>query len=115
MEDDTTTSNWRYFLRHIAHISCPKLQIAAIFWRPVLIEINEQVEAPVQAILGMLVEVCVNLQIAPYAGIMDTTPCHVRVGKQTGYTGDFLQQTNERVVIQLPVQPTINMRHQSLP
>src|SRR5207253_1494877 len=64
-------------------IAAPQLEMSAPFFTPIAVEIDQQVEAPVELQLGMDVEVGVNFQKSARLDLMESAAAEVGVGNQS--------------------------------
>ena len=59
-ENDAAVENGQKLLNAFRHALVPELEMAAVFFPPVFIEIKEEVQAAVELELGMFVEIGVD-------------------------------------------------------
>src|SRR5271156_3308875 len=56
-EDHYPIEYRQHFRLATAHVAVPQLQVAAIFFTPILVQVQKQIQASVQSELSMLVEI----------------------------------------------------------
>jgi hypothetical protein len=50
----------QHFRFTTSDVAIPELQMAAVFLTPILVQIQQQVEPPIETKVAMLIEVCVH-------------------------------------------------------
>src|ERR1700679_3707430 len=72
-ENHYAVENRQYFGLALFHVTIPKLQFSAVFLAPILVEIEQQIQTPIQTVVGMAVEVRVHAQLASAQDLMQST------------------------------------------
>src|SRR6516162_1637 len=81
-EDHHPIENWQYLGFATGHIAIPQLQMSAPFLAPVLVEVEEEIQAPVQVVGPVPVEVGMNSQLTTAHDLMESASVKSRIGDQ---------------------------------
>jgi hypothetical protein len=66
----------------LGHAAIPKFQMSAVFLAPVFVQIQDQVQAPIQAIFGMFVEVGMNTELPSPHDLVKSASVETGVGNE---------------------------------
>src|SRR5204863_1088317 len=72
-------------------IAIPQLELPAPLVAPVLVDVDQHVQTPIDLQLRMDVEVGVNLQESPGLDLMQTAAAEIGIGNQPVAAGQFLE------------------------
>src|SRR5436309_10583632 len=81
-EDDCAIENRKDALARLPPAAIPQLQVTAVLLRPLLVEIDQHVQAPIELQLRMDVEVRVDLQKAARLDLMQAATAEIRIRDQ---------------------------------
>ena len=95
IEHYTTAKDRNNRLHAFRHFVVPELQLPAILFFPVLVEIDQYVQAAFQVQNGMMVEVGMNGEMATVANLMKSTANIVWVWDEALNSRDVLQHLDE--------------------
>ena len=99
-EDGAAVKNRQDLLFSLRHLAIPKFEMAAVFFLPILIKVNQNIDTPVELELLMLVEVGVDRKFAARLDLMQTAADIIRVGNDALDPGKRFQKLEHRAGIQ---------------
>ena len=70
IENHATIKDWQNPLYALFHVAIPKFQMTAILFMPIRIEINLQIDAPIEVQPVVLIKIRVNLEEASSLNLM---------------------------------------------
>src|SRR5690606_33077912 len=95
-EDQRTAGDRKHATLAARHVPSPQLDVATVLLPPVTVEVEEEVQAPVELEDRVSVEVRVDPQHPATADLMDAAALHVRIGDEVLDPRQPLQETDER-------------------
>src|SRR6202158_316034 len=96
VEDDRAIEERQHPLGAAAHVPVPELEVTAVLRQPVLVEVDDEVEAEGEGPSGMPVEVGVDLEEAAARDLVRSGAAEIGVGDQALDTGQLLQELEDR-------------------
>jgi hypothetical protein len=94
-ENNAAIEHGQYLANAPVHIAVPQFEVAAILFSPVLVQIEKDVEAPVQTELLVSIEVGVHLEVSASLNPMQPPALEVGVGDEAVNTRQGLENTDE--------------------
>ncbi len=91
IEHNRAAEHRQYPLAARAHILLPKLEVAAIFLFPALIEEQDQIHSPPHPQCRVDIEVRMDAEVSSARRLVQSTAGKMRVGQQAAYSGQLLQ------------------------
>src|SRR5713101_8304008 len=82
------------------HITVPELKMTAIFLAPILVQVEQHIEAPVETVTRMLVKVGMDCELSPPHDLVKPAPVEARIGHQIGDSCYVAEKFEERDGIQ---------------
>ncbi len=78
-EDDAPSKNWENAIGTLSHLFIPELQVASVLFLPVVVEVDENIEAAVDLQEVVLVKVRMDLEKAPPPDLVEAAPLKIGV------------------------------------
>src|SRR6476469_7723938 len=99
IEDDSATEDGTDANDALLHLPIPKLELPSILLAPLLIQVNEEIEAAFKLQPAVNIEVCVNSKMASALRFVQATTFKVRICDQTLDPRQLLEKTEERAAV----------------
>lgn len=80
VEDDAAVEKGQNFFAELGHIFVPEFEVSAVFLLPILVQVDQQVETPIELEAIVTAKVNVHLEIASWLNLMQSTPFKVWIG-----------------------------------
>src|SRR5271156_2913607 len=81
-KDHYSIEHGEYFGFAPGHIAVPQLQMTAVVLLPILVQIQQEIESSVEAIILMFVKIHVNAQFTAGHDLVKAAPREARIGYQ---------------------------------
>src|ERR1700690_2977710 len=79
-KDRETIEKWQDLLLGVAHFPIPQLEVSAVFFLPVFVQIDQHIDSTVQLELRVKVEIRMHLERATRFDLVQSAAHIVRVG-----------------------------------
>src|SRR5579862_3616210 len=110
-EDGASVEDRQNLLLATGNVLVPELEVTAVFLFPILVQIQEEVQTPVETVCGVVREVDVDAQFSAALDAVEATSHELRVGDQFRNIRQLFQEAQKRSRVQLMNQPADFRRH----
>src|SRR6267143_1885274 len=86
-----------------SHVTIPELKMTAILLAPILVQVEQQIEAPVETVKRMLVEVSMDCELTSPHDLVKPAPVEAGIGYEVGnscYAADKFEERDGIQVVQ---------------
>src|SRR5687768_9279307 len=96
-EDDTSIEERKHTLFTTRHRAIPQLEMATVFFGPILVEVEQKIEPSIEIETFVFVEVGVNGETAAALDLMESAADEIRIRQKTGNPGHPLEKGEHRL------------------
>ena len=114
VEDHHATEGRCDRVRALSHLRVPELELAAPARLPALVQVEQEVDSPVQIQQWVDVEVGVDSEEAARPQLVQSAPEQVGIAHEAGNPGQLLEELDHRPAVELRDQLTSDRTHAAL-
>src|SRR4051794_28003260 len=101
VENDCATEDRRDADHTLLHSFVPKLKLATEVIGPILVQIDQQVQSPLNAQPTVNVKIGVNAEVAAALGLVETSSVEVRIGEEARDPCKFFEKAQKCLAVEL--------------
>jgi hypothetical protein len=110
VEDRAPVEDGKDLLLCARHLPVPELEVPAVLFLPVLVQVDEDINAPVELESVVAIEVRMHLKPAPRIDLVQTASDVVWVGDDALYSGDCLEKLQHGPAVEKVKDVTVGLR-----